>query len=236
MRILGIDFETTGLLPNEDRIIEVGAVLWDWETGSALSLLSSFVHPERPIPAEITKITGITDEFVSDYGRPENHVLTDLEYLMGRADYAMAHNGTVFDKLFHDAAVKRHGLDVDEKLWLDTKTDIKFPEQITTRNLRHLASEHEFVNPFSHRAVFDVLTMLKVAGHYSLDEIIGRAKEPTFFVQAVVSFDDKEKAKVRGYYWCGPKKIWWRTFKQSDYAIEKDACGFRTVLMAGSPE
>ena len=92
MRILGIDFETTGLDAKEDRIIEVGAVLWDWETGTPLQLLSSLVHPERYIPEEITKLTGITNEAVSDFGRPEDEVFNDLWYLLGCADYAMAHN------------------------------------------------------------------------------------------------------------------------------------------------
>ena len=235
MRIVGIDFETTGLDAKEDRIIEVGAVLWDWESGTPLQLLSSLVHPGRDIPEEITKMTGITNDAVSDFGRPEDEVFNDLWYLMGCADYAMAHNAP-FDKGFYDAANARMAPTVAQKVWLDTKMDIQYPESITTRNLRHLACEHNFLNPFSHRAVFDVLTMLKLASCYSLAHIIARAAEPTLYVQALVSFDEKEKAKARGYYWCAPKKIWWRTFKQSDYTAEKDVCGFRTQLLAGAPE
>jgi DNA polymerase-3 subunit epsilon len=236
MLILGIDFETTGLDPKQDRIIEVGAVLWDWEAGAPLQLFSSIVDPERPIPEEITKITGITDELIGKYGQTEAKGLSDLRFLFGCADYAMAHNGTAFDKLFFDAAIERLGWINSTKTWLDTKTDIKYPEHITTRNLRHLASEHEFLNPFSHRAVFDVLTMLRVASQYSLSEIIARANEPTLFVQALVSFNEKDLAKARGYYWCAPQKVWWRTFKQSDYMAERDTCGFQTAILPGSPE
>ena len=236
MLILGLDFETTGLSAEQDRITEVGAVLWDWETSTPITLLSSLVYPGIAIPAEITKLTGITEEMVRDYGRPEDEVFADLRYLHGRADYVMAHNGTTFDKLFFEATLKRLAWIDTGKPWLDTKIDIKYPEQITTRNLRHLAAEHSFLNPFSHRAVFDVLTMLKVAGAYDIRDMIARAAEPTLFIQALVSFDDKEKAKARGYYWCGPRKIWWRSFKQSDYAIEKDACGFPTRTLAEAPE
>ena len=138
MKILGVDFETTGLLPQEDRIIEVGAVLWDWDTGTPLQLLSSLVHPDQSIPEEITRITGITNDLIGNYARLESEVFADLRYLIGCADYVMAHNGTTFDKLFYEAAAKRLGWPETGKIWLDTKIDIKYPEHITTRNLRHL--------------------------------------------------------------------------------------------------
>lgn len=236
MLICGLDFETTGLDPKADRITEIGAVLWEWETSTPLALLSALVDPQRDIPPEITKLTGITSEMIANYGRPEGEAMADLRYLTGTANFIMAHNGTLFDKLFFEAALARLGWIDTGKVWIDTKTDIKYPDDITTRNLRHLASEHQFLNPFAHRAVFDVLTMLKVASLYPLEEIIARAKEPTLFVQACVSFEDKEKAKARGYYWCAPRKIWWKSLKESDYVAEKDTCGFRTVLLQGAPE
>lgn len=235
MKILGIDFETTGLDPKQNRIIEVGAVLWDWEQSKPLSMLSELIIVEEPLPEEIVKITGITDADIQSYGIDERSAIGSLSDLLNVADYAMAHNGTAFDKLFYDAAANRLGCSV-EKTWLDTKIDIKFPESITTRNLRHLAAEHGFLNPFAHRAVFDVLTMLKVAKCYDIQQIIERSLEPTLYVQAVVSFDDKDKAKARGYYWHGPNRIWWRTFKQSDYTAEKDVCGFVTRILPASPE
>jgi DNA polymerase III epsilon subunit-like protein len=150
MKILGVDVETTGLDAAEDRITEVGAVLFDWDTQTPLVVLSALVNPGRPIPQEITKLTGITNEMVADYGRPEEEVLGDFQHLLGRADYAMAHNAA-FDKGFYDAAVVRHGFAPDDKVWLCTKNDIKYPESIITRNLCHLAAEHSIINPFRHR-------------------------------------------------------------------------------------
>ena len=233
--LVGIDVETTGLSAEEDRILEVGAVLLDWQTGTPLQLLSKLVRPDRPIPPEITKINGIDDEMVDCYGEPEAKVFAELNAMMASADYAMAHNAE-FDKGFYLATNKRLGNEDNGIFWLCSKNDIRYPESITTRNLRHLAAEHNFCNPLAHRAVFDVLTMFKIAQSYSLDDIIARAKEPTLVVQAIVSFDDKELAKARGYYWCAPKKIWWRTFKQSDFLAERDTCGFRTQLLEKAPE
>ena len=71
MNLIGIDTETTGLNSAEDRILEVGAVLMDWQTGVPLQILSKLVRPDRPIPPEITKINGIDDEMVDCYGEPE---------------------------------------------------------------------------------------------------------------------------------------------------------------------
>ena len=233
--VLGADFETTGLSAVDDRIVEVGAVLYDWDAKTPICLLSMLVHPERPIPPEVTKIHGITDDMVDTYGKPERQAIGEFEYLLSCADYAMAHK-VDFDKPFHDAAIAREGFEPTDTLWLCSMQDIKYPESITTRNLRHLAAEHDFCNPFAHRALFDVLTMLKVASNYDLDAIVARAQEPTLYVQALVSFDEKEKAKELQFRWFAPDKIWWRSYKGSDYEAMKDTCGFKTRLLAGPLE
>ena len=234
--VIGIDFETTGLLPEEDRIIEVGAALVEWETGNPLMLMSSFVRPELPIPEEITKITGITDEQVDVYGISEKAAFSELHDLMSYADYAMAFNGSRFDQLFYLAACRRLEVEPSGVFWLDASCDVKYPEAIKTRNLRHLASEHSFLNPFAHRAVFDVLTMFRVAREYNLDEIITRAHEPIVYLQACVSFAENQKAKDRSYRWHPPSKVWWKGLKQSDAEIEVVECGFQTRRLERAPE
>ena len=236
MKIVGLDFETTGLSPVEDRIIECGACLYDWDSKTPLQLMSEFVHPERPIPEEITKLTGITDGMVDGYGISEREALIELDILFSGADYAMAFNGSNFDLPFYLAACNRLGIEASGIFWLDASSDVKYAPEIKTRNLQHLAAEHLILNPFRHRAVFDVLTMLKIAERYDLDAIISKAAEPTIYAQAVVSFDEKELAKERGYHWFAPRKLWWRSWKQSDYEADKMECGFRTQLLTGAPE
>jgi DNA polymerase III subunit epsilon len=234
--VAGIDYETSGLLATEDRIIEVACCLYEWETGVPLQILSTLVRPDRPIPPEITKLTGITDEQVDVYGRPEKPVFLELNTMIDSADYVLAHNGNSFDHPFYLATCHRLGLEPSSVFWLDSLTDVRWPETIKTRNLGHLAADHGFASPFRHRALFDVMTMLKLASLYSLDDIIARAQEPTLHVQALVSFDEKEKVKERGYHWYAPTKTWWRDFKSSDFAAEKDTCGFRTQLLDKAPE
>lgn len=234
--IFGVDFESTGTDVTKDRITEVGGCLFDWDSATPLVLQSDLVHIDVPIPQEVVELTGITDQMLEDYGKQPEDVFSDFHYLAGKADYLMAHFANQFDKPLYEATMQRLGIEPVDKLWLDSSVDCTYEKRITTRNLQYLAAEAGFTNPFRHRAVFDVLTMLRVASDFRLDAIVKRAQEPTLYVQAIVSFEEKEKAKERGYRWYGPTKTWWKSAKLSDYQAEKDVCGFKTVLLEKAPE
>jgi DNA polymerase III epsilon subunit family exonuclease len=59
---IALDLETTGLDAARDAIIEVGAVRY--RDGEPLDRFSTLINPGRPIPYDITLITGITDRDV----------------------------------------------------------------------------------------------------------------------------------------------------------------------------
>jgi len=65
MKILYLDLETTGLDTSRDRVVEIGMVLEDEDTGQKESL-ESLVNPGMPIPAEVTAIHGIKDADVKN--------------------------------------------------------------------------------------------------------------------------------------------------------------------------
>src|SRR6056297_1385586 len=60
------DFETTGLSPLNDTIIEFGAV--KIRAGEVVDTFSSLVYPKREISSKITDITGITNDMLK--GKP----------------------------------------------------------------------------------------------------------------------------------------------------------------------
>lgn len=58
------DFETTGLNPKSDRIIQIGAV--KIVHGEVVAKYSTYVNPMKNITKKITEINGITNEMVMD--------------------------------------------------------------------------------------------------------------------------------------------------------------------------
>ncbi len=61
--------------------------------------------------------------------------------------------------------------------------------------------------PFqSHRALFDVLTMLNILSKYNIDEIIKCAQSPLLRVTAHLDFDNKDLAIKSGFHWNKEKK------------------------------
>jgi DNA polymerase III epsilon subunit family exonuclease len=65
-RILLFDFETTGLYPSIDQIIEIGAILLERVNNQykIVEELSLLVIPDKPLPLKIIEITNITDEML----------------------------------------------------------------------------------------------------------------------------------------------------------------------------
>jgi len=57
---VALDLETTGLNPERDAIIEIGAVKFRGD--QVLDTWSSLVNPQRPIPFKIQQLTGITSQ------------------------------------------------------------------------------------------------------------------------------------------------------------------------------
>ena len=228
--VLGVDFETTGLIETEEVVTEIGAVLWDWEAQKPVLLMSELLKlPEgKKITPEVVQLTGITNELTAEFGIEPTEGFKRLNKMGEKADYVMAHNAQ-FDKKFYNASMKRIEMsaDLDKKIWLDTVSDVDYPKDMSTRKLTHLASEHGFLNPFAHRAVFDVLTMLSVVKNYSIDDIVKYACEEKYELRAAVSFDDKQKAKDKGFHWAPADKLWLKTVGESKIKEEVASCDFQ---------
>lgn len=215
MKILGVDFETTGLDRERDQIIEVGAVLWDVEASQPVKILSEMIKPEgvTELSPEVESITGLKMSMLERYGTSYREVWTRALGEMAKcADVFMAHNAP-FDRAFYERAIRDNGLDPGEKkIWINSETDLpnRAYEKGRSRSLSYLAADHGFLNPFPHRAVTDVLTMFKVFEPYSneMDLIIEQAMSPRLLVIAQVSFEDKDLAKNAGFKWNANRKTW----------------------------
>jgi DNA polymerase-3 subunit epsilon len=98
-----IDFETTGLSAEYDRIVEVAAIkYYDKEM---VDVFHTLVNPKRKIPHESIKIHGITDSMVK--GKPTIYdILPNLLSFIGDSTI-VAHNAR-FDMSFLKNACIRH--------------------------------------------------------------------------------------------------------------------------------
>jgi DNA polymerase-3 subunit epsilon/ATP-dependent DNA helicase DinG len=93
--IVALDIETTGLDPQKDAIIEIGAVRF---AGNRIEdEWSSLINPGRKIPPFITQLTGINDHMVLEAPSIQN-VLTDLRQFVG--DLSILGHNVGFDLSF----------------------------------------------------------------------------------------------------------------------------------------
>lgn len=226
MLILGLDLETSGLDWQKDQIIEVGAVLWDTESQSPKKIVNELIYYDNlDLPQEVQNITGIKSSDLKEYGVPLSDVLKSVSKLESKAEFLVGHNAVNFDSLFLNQAFEAYQMPKLKKPWIDTLTDVPYQQEIKTRKLTYLASEHGFVNPFSHRALFDVLTMLKLLAHYSIEEIVVLQNSPLVKVLAHVSYDDRDKARRLGFRWDPQQRHWYTEVKEAmlprlDYPFE----------------
>ncbi|MEG0617087.1 MAG: PolC-type DNA polymerase III [Oscillospiraceae bacterium] len=102
------DLETTGLSPMTDAITEIGAVLV--ENGEIKGKYNTFVNPNRPIPAKIVKLTGITDDMVKSALSQELAVKAFFEFAGSRP--LIAHNAHSFDMAFLRNCTDKYGFKI----------------------------------------------------------------------------------------------------------------------------
>jgi DNA polymerase-3 subunit epsilon len=228
--ILGIDFETTGLDLVEDRVTEVGMALWDIETKQPVQISGFLVKASKEITEEITKLTGITRAMLDAFGVEEAKALTTVGQFIQKADYVMAHNGGEFDKPLLQNWALRQSLQLPEKTWIDSKTDLPAEAYQKSAGLKYMACDHGFLYD-GHRAVNDVLAMLKIFSVYDSNTVIERAKQPTIRVQALVSFDTNKLAKERGYHWKPETKQWIKPIKANELEKEQTEASFKIKVL-----
>ena len=105
--IVVVDFETTGLNPRKNRIMEIGAVRI--RNGQVVEEYSRFVNPQEPIPAEVTELTGISDAMVADAGTAETEIPALLKFI---GDAAFAAHNAKFDYSFLTEECARLGIEI----------------------------------------------------------------------------------------------------------------------------
>lgn len=111
-----LDFETTGLDNQSERITQIAAIKFELEENKFLpkskiinvSQFETLVNPEKEIPEFITNLTGIDNEKVKDAPK-ENEAIKQLIEFMGEDTIIVAQNAP-FDLGFLHHATLRAGI------------------------------------------------------------------------------------------------------------------------------
>ena len=152
-RIVVIDFETTGMAPTQGaRATEVAAVVL--EEGQVVDRYQSLMNSGAYIPAEITRLTGITNLMVST-APPARQVIRELREFV-RDSVLVAHNAS-FDRRFLVSEGLNAGIDFNDHPFLCTMLLSRriYPAALNHR-LGTLASHVGLkVEGRFHRALFD---------------------------------------------------------------------------------
>ena len=156
-RFIIFDLETTGLKPANEEITEIAATLV--EGGAVIDTFQTYVNPHKPIPPEITELTGISDETVRD--APELEEALSRFFDFAKDDILVAHNAG-FDMSFLKTACKRLGIE-REFTYIDTleMARIMLPH-LGKHKLNVLAKELQ-AGPFDHhRASEDASVLARI--------------------------------------------------------------------------
>ena len=143
---VSLDLETTGLDPDRDSIIEVGAV--KFRGAEVLDTFQSFVNPYRPVPEFVHRLTGITQREV-DRAPPFTVVNDQFSHFVGSLPI-VGHN-IPFDLAF----LSKHGLTLNNEAYDTWDLAATILPRSTEYALARLAKHLGLVHPRPHRALPD---------------------------------------------------------------------------------
>jgi len=238
-RALVVDVETTGLDSVSDRIIEFCGVPLEFEkesgrilgVGEAVTFLED---PGRPIPAEITKLTGITDEMVAGKRIDDAAVASVAD----GAGLIIAHNAA-FDRPFVDQRLPAFR----DKHWACSRNEVPWKAfGVSSGALEFLMMKQCGLFFDGHRADIDCLALIHLLqqpladGTLPFKLLLESARTPSYRLWALNSpYETKDALKQRRYRWSagegGSPKSWYREVKASE--LEAEEAWLREAVYGG---
>lgn len=181
---VAFDLETTGLSPESDQIIEIGAL--KVKDGKVIDRFMEFVKPKQPITASITNITGITNDMVKNARNTEDIIHDFVSFC---EDHILVGHNIMFDYKFCKKYANFYG-HAFEKKGIDTlKIARKVHKDFSSKSLGALCEHYHINNQAAHRAYHDALATAKLyqcLAHYYEEQ------EPKLFVPMQLMYKEKK--------------------------------------------
>lgn len=222
-RIGIVDTEATSTNARSAELLDIAvAVLLVDAAGELIGVektLQSLRDPGGPIPAEVTKLTGITDEMVA--GR----ILSQEKWarLLSGCDLLVAHNASydvpIVERFLPEIAGQAWACSMRQIGWMDHGFD--------GAKLGHLLMQIGRFNN-GHRAAADVITLCHLLAHRDangrtlLAELLKAAARNTMRIDAKgTDFAVKDRLRERSYRWDPAGKAWWIEVCEDDVDEER---------------
>ena len=111
-----IDLETTGLNPEEDEIIEFGAMKMIGHERT--DTFNAIIMCEKSVPVSISRLTGIDNQMLRETGEPLNEVLIHFSEFVG--DLPIVGHNIDFDRSFLLCSCAKCGCPAIVNRYVDT--------------------------------------------------------------------------------------------------------------------
>jgi len=172
-----LDIETTGLSPLHDKIIEIAIFIHDGK--QVIEEFHTLINPERVIPANITRLTGITNEMVEN--APKFWEIAKDIVLLTENKKVVAHNAS-FDYHFIRNEFKSLGYSFQRERLCTVKLSRKIIPGKKSYSLGKLCAELGITIDGRHRANGDAFATVKLFEKLlSVDTTLGELKSSKFY-------------------------------------------------------
>lgn len=224
-RCLILDTETTSLDPATGRVIEIGALLYSVEAATTLSQFATLIPATENAAEKINRIPVASLVEMSEIAALMASPREIFRAYRAAADVIVCHNVEFDQQWFHQ--------EWRDLPWVCTNFDFDWPmASREAGSLIHLALEHGIGIGSAHRALTDcqiiaaLFDRMPLYGR-NLQDMFTRALRPKAIFQALVPFEEKDRAKEAGFKWNGETKKWTRRMAIEDAA----ALPFKTAKL-----
>jgi len=212
-KVCVIDTETTGLDTDVCEIIELGYQIIEFDSAGnfykVLSAQNFLNEPHGDISAEVTQVTGLTNEDVKGHSIPWEQV----EQEISQVQLCVAHNAS-FDR----PVVERYSDVFVDKIWGCSVAQIDWMKQahVGSRSQEFLCWKVGQFFYGAHRALDDVQALSKLLACKISDNevpafsfLLKAVRQSKSLVKATKApFDIKDDLRSRGYRWNVSERVW----------------------------
>ncbi len=219
-----VDVETTGLDLGSDAIIQFAMRRFRFDGDGVITRIGAchgfLEDPGRPIPPEISRLTGITDADVAGRSFPDVWIGSAL----AGAAIVVSHNAAFDRKWVERRFPRAAGL-----AWACSMEDVPWQARgFDGRKLGFLGVQCGFFYD-AHRAEADVDAVVALLGHRFADDgrtamsvMMENASADTWLVSAVgAAFEVKDRLRARGYRWNAVGRVWVREVRDDERLAEE---------------